>query len=305
MKPLICAIVVALSVWAAPTLSLAQDNACPETADRLPMDELDALVEGPMELVREGQLEAGQRSFEALLATRAGGSGGKLAVADSLIAFGVNLHSEGTTDPEFQRNALPYLRRAIDAYIEIFGPDHPEVALAWATLGDAAYTIDPKAPSDETVDALQRAYDIRKKTLQSPNVETAANLDALGRVTGAPGRSNGDPARIAMAEKLFIDALAETERLGCETGLARTIQRNHLQMLLANGRDEAADSQFRRWAAQASEDHLVGLVGDYLETLKENDRADEAARIRAEFAGPAERSNDILFILFGILDPTT
>src|ERR1044072_8562330 len=101
--------------------------------DRLPNHRLAAMVERPIAQGGAGPAEAGYALFEDMLGrARARHGANSLAVADLLVAFGVQLYVESADGENrgLAERSLLYLRRAADAYRAAVGPDHPEVAVA-------------------------------------------------------------------------------------------------------------------------------------------------------------------------------
>jgi hypothetical protein len=191
-----------------------------ETKDRLSTEHMEALVAGPMALVRAGDLAGGERAFETLLAdaTRRHGAGSAEA-ADLLMSFGVTVFTEGMMGAGSQANealrprAVPYLRRSVEAYRGSFGADHPLVAVALHSLALAMLDIAPDDPPAEAEAALEEAYRIRLAVLGPANPETLAALGGLADIRALPSRTGHDPARIAAVAAMYREGLAHAPHI--------------------------------------------------------------------------------------------
>lgn len=253
-----------------------------DTTSRLSWDREEALVRGPMALVRAGRLADGQAAFERLLARRMAQNPNGVIVADTLMSFGVLLHAEG-----YEHEALDYVRRSVAAYRRAFGPDHPEVAAALHSVADVLERFAPDDPDPEADAALEEAYRIRLKALGPHNAETAITLARLGRIKGRPARTRGEAARIEASADLFRRSLA----MFAVTPLKRdtdppAVFRDFLKMYVDNGRIGEANALFTaefdrlgRESADPEVDQSI-LVDDYVEMLEAVGRPADAARVR-------------------------
>lgn len=207
------------------------------TQDRLSPTEMEAMVAGPLEIARGGDLPGAQRAFEALLAKSDPGQ-----AADLLTAFGVGLYVEGAGEADglrFRRASVPYLERAVPAAEQRFGPNHPETALALNTYADVLRTLSPRDPPREADRAYARAHAIREKALGPDNAETIFALFRLAQVKGLPSRTGGDPARIAEAAEMFRAVIRAREKNADPDPRAGTPENARLslvEMYVANGR---------------------------------------------------------------------
>lgn len=173
----------------------------PETSDRMPAWELEALTAKPASILRQGRIEEADAAFEALLARQPPGTA---AAADHLTSWGLVLFTFG--DDAAKRRSIPYFRRAVDAARRAYGPSHPELALVLATYADAQIVIQPDDPPRSADEALAEAYRIRLQAFGPRNIETLAALIALAEISGLPSRTEGDPVRIAAAAALYRTA---------------------------------------------------------------------------------------------------
>jgi len=165
--------VVSLPAASAPRWG-AQAEA-PVTKDRLSPERMDALVAGPMAVLKTSGLDAAQKAFEALVADTVRKHGkGTVREADLLTAFGVALDLEGINrdDQQLERAAAPYIERAIPAYRAAFGPRHPEVALALNSYATLIHNFHDKALDAKAEAALVEAISIRIEKLGPENSET-------------------------------------------------------------------------------------------------------------------------------------
>lgn len=191
-----------------------------ETKDRLSTERMEALVAGPMARVRAGDVAGGQRAFETLLddTSRRHGTGSAEA-GDLLMSFGVMVYTEGLipstgseADNRLRASSLPYLRRSVEAYRRAFGPDHPLVAVALHSLGQALADLAPDDPPAEAEASLEEAYRIRLAALGATNPETLAALANVADIRGLPGRTGRDRARVAAVAVLYRQGLAQARR---------------------------------------------------------------------------------------------
>jgi len=205
-------LIVALVLSMAMLAGAAPPETAPKTApvvltkDRNTPEALAAMVAGPIALMEEGDTAGGLKAFEDLVVEKGKRHGeNSIEVADLLAAFGIALH-----DRDDVPLATSYLRRAAAVMKAVYGPRHPEVALAITDIAMAQWT-DPGVPPPLEVDeALREAYDIRLATLGPDHPETAWNLGRLATLAGLPSRIDGRPERVEAAVVLgrrAIDAL--------------------------------------------------------------------------------------------------
>lgn len=141
----------------------------------------------------------------SVLARRHGES--SLQVADLLTAFAITTFTVDAAEGE-RRAALMLLERALRIYRAQFGPDHLEVALVAADVGNAGLALDSDGPSTTVVAALEEAYRIRRAALGPRHAETAASLASLARARGLPIQTSGMAARIDAAAAMFREAIS-------------------------------------------------------------------------------------------------
>jgi len=191
-----------------------------ETKDRLSTERMEALVAGPMALVRAGDVAGGERAFETLLddASRRHGTGSAEA-ADLLMSFGIMVYTEGLipstgseADDRLSARSLPYLRRSVEAYRRAFVPNHPLVAVALHSLGHALIDLAAGDPPAEAEAALEETYRIRLEALGPANPETLAALANVADIKGLPGRTGRDRTRVAEVVIMYRQGLAQARR---------------------------------------------------------------------------------------------
>jgi hypothetical protein len=167
------------------------------------MDKLRERLEGPLDLAQAGQLEAANREFERLLAVEAQKYGrNSLQVADLTSGYGIFLYDSG-----HEKSSMAYARRAVEAYRRAAGTAHPEVAVALHDLSLILLEIEPETGSPELVTAASEALQIRRSALGPNDAETAVTYILVGRVTGFPNVTRGDPERIEQAASLVRTGL--------------------------------------------------------------------------------------------------
>lgn len=255
LRIVILAAVVLLAQVAAPSASAKPT--CVLTKDRISAEDMTAMVQGPVDLLAHRQLEEAQAEVERLIKARASPSqAAKLAAADTLLAFAIELPVALPADHPDQARylevALVYGRRALAAYVDIFGPEHPEVVLTMTTLAEMVEFTNPDSPPDEAVELAEKSYALSRKLLGDANVETAHRLNILARIVGRPGRTRGDAAAIERSSRMFEKALRDWQAVPCETSGIGTVLWEHLDMLVDNRRPDEAVQTFVRLS------HLVG-----------------------------------------------
>jgi hypothetical protein len=216
-------------------LMLSACGSPPRTQDRMPPERMQELVAAPLAYARAGNLPRAQREFEALLER----SGHEMR-ADLLTAFGVTLFTldvdEEAAGIRLRRAALPYLQRAIPATAERFGNEHPEVALALNTYGDALREVSPGDPPRQVDEAYEEAHRIRVDALGPRNPETVYALLRLAQVRGLPSRVAGDSARIAEVGRMYDEVIRGLEfNRDPNSPQPEQVRSEKLQMLERNG----------------------------------------------------------------------
>ena len=240
LSSMVCSMWLAAAVAgpavSAPTLPASQGG---ETKDRLDDATMQVLVGRPMAWVTKGDLARGEREFASLLARIERRRGPhSLDVADALSAFGVLLYRA-----DHEKQAMVYLRRAVEAYRAALGPDDPEVAVA---LHDYVNVVLNMAPDEEPpglIEEIEEALRIRRHALGLDNAETAVTYVLLGRVRGFRANTARDPVRIEEAASLIrtgIDLLPRTPNAD-ETDLATAYFRL-AELFARNGRGQEAET---------------------------------------------------------------
>lgn len=158
----------------------------------------EALVQGPLVLIRRGEVEAALRLFERdlELAQRRGASAEEQARL--LTAFALTLDHEDVTD-----KSTPYFRRVIDATRAAYGTLHTDTAYALTDYGIVVSRSEDIRSYQLAEAALMEAYEIRRELFGDTAPDTAASLRYLAARRGHPILTQGDPARIEAANELF------------------------------------------------------------------------------------------------------
>jgi tetratricopeptide (TPR) repeat protein len=180
------------------------------TKDRLGESAMRALVGTPVAEYKAGDKAKAVREFEAYLAARRRTDGpNSQSAADALSAFGVLLYTEG-----FEKDALPYLRRAVDAARAHYAPLDPELAVVLSDYSAASYGVySDDAPYDADT-AAEEALHIRLRTFGVNNEETRDDLIVLKR-WGTVARTHKDSVRVGAVGALYdeaIDLMRRNER---------------------------------------------------------------------------------------------
>ena len=173
-----------------------------------------------MARVRAGDLAGGQRAFETLLDDTSRRHGiGSAEVGDLLMSFGVMLYTEGLipssgseANPGLRASSLPYLRRSVEAYRRAFGPNHPLLAVALHSLGQAIFDLAADDPPAEAEASLEEAYRIRLAALGAANPETLAALATVADIRGLRGRTGRDRTRVDAVAAMYRQGLAQARR---------------------------------------------------------------------------------------------
>ncbi|HEX7701500.1 MAG TPA: tetratricopeptide repeat protein, partial [Kofleriaceae bacterium] len=120
-------------------------------------------------------------------------------------------NAERTRLGHFQRllgdpvKALVTLRHAVDEAVRVFGPDHPDTAIARYTLGIALISTDAPDQIALGITQLQTALAIRRASFPQGGPAVAESLQGLGDALASAGRH-------AEAVPLLEDGLAMLER---------------------------------------------------------------------------------------------
>jgi tetratricopeptide (TPR) repeat protein len=216
-----------------PIVSLAGEQRPRETKDRVPPEQMQDMVAGPLALLRAGRAAEADAAARRLV-DAAEARGDKVRVADLLTSYGVQRYSEGDADlgQDTRSTALPWLREAVAAARRAWGPDHAETALALNDLADVLREIAPDAPGIEAEQALRQAYGIRLRALGPANAETLTTASVLADVLAAgPPAASLAPGRDIEVSALYLGAakglatpgsgVPARERLAPLMGLAR------------------------------------------------------------------------------------
>lgn len=207
MKTLAVLLALGALTFAEPAAAQAQQAAY--TSARLTQERMERLVARPLRRIERGDIAGAERAFERLLARVNARSGAtSVEAGDHLVAMGVLLFTRGGS-PAARRRGIFYMRRAAGIYAEALGPDHPEVGLTFADIGQALLALQPDKLSAEAEAALEQAWRIRRASLGPGNVETASSLATLARVRGLPSRTLGDRRRIEASAALFREAIGD------------------------------------------------------------------------------------------------
>jgi hypothetical protein len=175
-----------------------------ETKDRRPAEALAALVAGPAEPLRRGDVAASRAAFEALLgAARARHGAASVDELDLLSAYGVELFLAGRG-----MLAVQYLEQAVAVARQAFGVRHPETALALHSYA-MAFSQVHLVPPPQALAALEEALSIRREMLGPRNAETLAALEDLAKARFDAAIETRDPRLRAPAEA----PIAELQRL--------------------------------------------------------------------------------------------
>lgn len=156
-----------------------------ETKDRLPLEAMAKMVEGPISAVHKRGLAKGDATFERLVAVQRSSPG---RVADLYMSYGVGLFNEwsGSDDTTLLKASRERIQASIPLYRAAFGPVHPEVALALNSFADVEIELNGLGSPPARI-ALQEALRIRRATLGATNAETLATearlecIDRRGR----------------------------------------------------------------------------------------------------------------------------
>lgn len=202
---------------------------------------LERLVEGPREALRKGGFAQAERQVEAMLARAPDAAErGRIMTAWALALM----------NQDFDHGrALPWMRRAAGEARQAYPRDSRLLAMS---LGDyGTYEIIERGPltSPEAEAALVEANEIQKRILGPGHVETLSTGVSLGRLRGLPERTQGDPAWIAAASRLF-EPLLTADRPD-EPGELDQFYLDWVDMLISNGQPDAACAVLQKAATVA------------------------------------------------------
>jgi len=253
------------------------------TKDRLGPEALDAMVAGPMAIIADGDWEGGERAFEVLLAERSKRHGANsVEVADLLSAFGVAVHRFDDGGP-----AIIYLRRAVEAAKAVYGPTHPEVALAITDVAMVQWDGADGPPPVEVDEALREAYRIRVATLGPNHTETAWNLAQLAKLAALPSRIDGRPERVDSAITLRRQSI-EAMRIGADPNYPDAVAMAYVDLAELYVRNGRVGEGLEAFAAAVAEFGRIGPDGASMEAASLAMEAVEFADLLDEFGHAAE-----------------
>jgi tetratricopeptide (TPR) repeat protein len=270
------------------TSSAAQPVAASATKDRLPPDAMRAMVAGPLAIVEQGDFAAGAAAFEALLLEiKAEKGDSSVEAADALTSFGVLI-----LEQDRKREAVGYLRRAVDAYRAALPPDSADLALALNDYATVFLQASPGNPPADVETAAREALAIRVRTLGETNLETAGTYMLLGEVLGGSQRARA--SQVDEAVSLLRRGIAIARKSSPpDTMLAWHGQSRLLRLLARNGRASQAESVLRealvsngliyRGAPETMEKMFAnGLVEEVAGLLEGAGQREAARRIKAQ-----------------------
>ena len=195
-----------------------------ETKDRLPPEKLARMVAGPAALLEQGKLVEAERAFAQLIARKRASSNGSGSVeADYHMAWALALFEASLEDgwSATDEAAVRHLRISASLYERNFGKNHPETALALATLADAMdQRLAPNSLAERT-ELFRRVAAIREETLGPHNIETVASWRSYLRLLVHPeqqDRADFEQA-LEIANRLISDPQIKDDSL---TDMSRT-----------------------------------------------------------------------------------
>lgn len=191
---------------------------------------LETAVAGPREALDKGDLTEAERRVQRLLdGAPDAAERSRLATA---WAIALMIHHSDKGDP------LPWLRRAAEEARLGYPGDSRLLAMALGDYGTFESERLGAATSPEAEAALAEASAIQGRRLGAGHVEALATTVALGKLRGHPGRTEGDPARLDAASRLF-ERLLTADR-PAEDGDLNHFFLDWTRMLIANRRPDAA-----------------------------------------------------------------
>jgi tetratricopeptide (TPR) repeat protein len=185
------------------------------------------------------------------------------------------------------REAEPLLRRALAIDEQIFGKEHPNVAVRLDNLAQVLLDTDRH---DEAEQMMRRALAIAERSLGAGHPTVATILNNLGQLLLATDR-------LDEAQQVLRRALAIDERFyGSDDPAVSTILNNLAQALRGTGRDDETEQMMRR-ALEIDErvygeDHpQVALhLSNLAQLLRDTNRIEAAKQLMCRALGIAEKA---------------
>jgi hypothetical protein len=193
-------------------------------------EELERAVKGPLEALDKGDLNVAEQRVEQLL-TAAASDPAERARLMTAWAIALMIHAD-KGDP------LPWLRRAAAEARTAWPADSRLRAMALSDYGTFEVEQLGAAASAEAEAALVEALEINRARSGPGHVEAIATSVALGQLRGQPGRTEGDPERIAEAAR-FFEVLLTADPVTGDDGLDQFFL-DWTRMLIANRLPDAA-----------------------------------------------------------------
>ncbi|HYC68091.1 hypothetical protein [Brevundimonas sp.] len=193
-------------------------------------EELERAVKGPLEALDKGDITVAEQRVEQLLTAAASEPAERVRLMTAW-AIALMIHAD-KGDP------LPWLRRAAAEARTAWPADSRLRAMALSDYGTFEVEQLGAAASAEAEAALVEALEINRARLGPGHVEALATSIALGELRGQPGRTGGNPERIAEAARLF-EVLLTADPVTGEDDLAPFFL-DWTRMLIANGQPDAA-----------------------------------------------------------------
>ncbi|HWW12853.1 MAG TPA: hypothetical protein VN018_10060 [Brevundimonas sp.] len=201
-------------------------------------DVLERLVVGPTDTLDKGDLARAEQQVEAMIA-RAPDAAERGRIMTAWAIALMTHHSD-------KGDALPWLRRAVGEARQAYPADSRLLAMSLGDYGSFEVRERGARTSPEAEDALVEAVDIQRRILGPGHVETLSTSVSLGTLRGLPARTQGDPARIAAAARLFEPLL--TANRPAEPGDLDQFFLDWTDMLIANGQPDAACAVLQKTA---------------------------------------------------------
>ena len=225
----------------------ATPSTASETKDRITREQMAASVKDATNRIDQGVVRARLTFQRKLEAARDHGKPTVKSV-DLLSAFGVELWIR-----KMREDSAEYLRKAAEEAEAVYGPKHPEVALAWSDYAEVL-RVDVLNPPSEVDEILTKVLDIRLATLGASDGETLMSELYLGQVEGLPSRTHLEDDKISKAINRIEGAFARSP--GCKNLKAHEpgwMLYSEALIYLRNNRLPQAMKAFHRLAEFAKE----------------------------------------------------
>lgn len=192
---------------------------------------LERAVRGPREALDKGDLAVAEQRLGRLLDNAADDPAERVRLMTAW-AIALIVHHSDKGDP------LPWLRLAAREAATAYPADSRLRAMALSDYG--AFEVEELGAetTPEAEAALVEALGIQRRRLGPGHVEALATTVTLGRLHGHPGRTEGDPERIAAAAA-FFEPLLTADAVTGEDSLDQFFL-EWTGMLIANGQPDAA-----------------------------------------------------------------